>query len=812
MNYREETDLKKQPIATADVQRLEPSADIGLTAEQVQQRIAAGLANTPVKPPSKSLGAIIASNVFTYFNFIFVAIAVLLLVNGCYKDLTFMPVIIINTLIGIVQETRSKKLLDKMTMLNSPTTMVVRDGEQKKIKSDLLVADDIVVFKAGDQIPADAVVVEGKASVNEALLTGEADEIVKENGAELMSGSYIVSGSCKARLTKVGAESYISQLTIQAKKVKKGEQSEMIRSLNKIVKFAGFIIIPIGAALFYNSYVIKEIDYTQSIRTTVASVIGMIPEGLFLLASVTLAISAMRLARQKVLVHNMKCIETLARTDVLCVDKTGTITENTMQVTGLRAIGDVSEDELFALLSDFAAEQSADNITMAALKKYFTKPTAAKIVSHTDFSSEFKYSSVTFEKAAYVLGAPEWIMRDKYEQYREKIELDSRKGYRVLAFAKYDGKPDGKALTGECEPVALVLITNPVRETAPATFKFFADEGVEVKVISGDNPITVSEVAKQAGIANAEHYVDASTLTTDEAIYAAMKNYTVFGRVTPDQKRKFVRALQSQDKVVAMTGDGVNDILALKDADCSIAMASGSDAAVQAAQLVLLDSDFAHMTDVVMEGRQVVNNLERSGSLFLVKNIFSILLSIITILFGFVYPLTPPQITLIGAFTIGMPAFLLSQVPDHFLIKGHFMRNVLVKALPGGVTDVLVVVIAVIFGRIFEVSQGEIATASTILLSVVGIMVLRMISKPMSIYKWGILALSTVGIILAFTLFGWFFGTTSLSTKSILLCINFGIMADTFLRFFGFLIRGAERLTHKISSGKEGSEDKETAV
>ena len=795
--------MGKNSQQTVSVERIEPAADFGLTAEQVSERINAGMANTPVKPPSKSVGMIIASNVFTYFNFIFAAIAVVLLLSGCYKDLTFMPVIIINTLIGIIQETRSKKLLDKMTMLNSPTTMVIREGKREKIRSELLVADDIVVFKAGDQIPADAVVIEGKASVNEALLTGEADEIVKEHGAELMSGSFIVSGTCTARLTKVGAQSYISQLTLQAKKARTGEQSEMIRSLNKIVRIAGFIIIPIGALQFYNMYYIKDLGYTQSVRSTVASIIGMIPEGLFLLASVTLAISAMRLARHKVLVHDMKCIETLARTDVLCVDKTGTITENTMQVTGLEPVGQLKKEQLFTLLSDFAAEQSADNITMAALKQYFNKPSGANTVSHTDFSSEFKYSSVTFEKGAYVLGAPEWILKDSYEKYREKIELDSRKGYRVLAFAKYDGTPDGKALKGERELLALVLITNPVRETAPETFRFFAEQGVEVKVISGDNPITVSEVAKQAGIINADKYVDASTLTTDTAVFEAMKNYTVFGRVTPDQKRKFVKALQAQEKVVAMTGDGVNDILALKDADCSVAMASGSDAAVQAAQLVLLDSDFAHMTDVVMEGRQVVNNLERSGSLFLVKNIFSLLLSIVTLVFGFVYPLTPPQITLISAFTIGMPAFLLSQVPDHLLIHGHFMKNVIFKALPGGITDVAVVVAMVIFGQVFEVSQSEIATASTILLSIVGIMVLKIISKPMSSYKWAILALCVSGITMAFTLFGWFFGTTSLSTKSLLLCINFGIMADTLLRLIAFLLNGAEKMILKISSSRD---------
>jgi cation-transporting ATPase E len=436
---------------------------------------------------------------------------------------------------------------------------------------------------------------------------------------------------------------------------------------------------------------------------------------------------------------------------------------------------------------------------MAAMKQYFTEPTGAQIVSHTDFSSEFKYSSVTFEKKAYVLGAPEWVLREEYDKYREKIELDSRKGYRVLAFAEYDGKPDGKALKERSTPLALVLITNPVRKTAPATFKFFADEGVNVKVISGDNPITVSEVAKQAGIENADKYVDASTLTTDEAIYEAMKNYTVFGRVTPDQKRKFVKALQAQGRVVAMTGDGVNDILALKDADCSIAMASGSDAAVQAAQLVLLDSDFAHMTDVVMEGRQVVNNMERSGSLFLVKNIFSILLSVITLIFGVVYPLTPSQVTLISMFTIGIPAFLLSQVPDHYLIQGHFMRNVIVKALPGAVTDVVMVLAMVYFGKIFNVTTGEITTASTILMSVVGIMVLRNVSKPLSVYKWAVIILCVSGLTLSFRALGWVFGTTTLSTKTLLMCINFGIMADTFIRFVTFLLKGGEKMIFHLS-------------
>ncbi|MBO6162676.1 MAG: cation-translocating P-type ATPase [Eubacterium sp.] len=789
-------------IVKKEITRVEPAPDRGLTAAQVEERLNNGYANTPVESVSKSVGAIIAENVFTYFNLIFTLLAVFLIIAGSFKDLSFMPIIIFNTLIGIIQELRSKATLDKLTVLNAPTSKVIRDGVEQKIPSDQLVLDDIIIFRAGDQIPADAVVIEGKVSANEALLTGEADEIVKEDGATLMSGSFIVSGSCKARLVAVGADSYISQLTLQAKQQKSGEQSEMIRSLNRIVKIAGVIIIPLGGLQFFQAYGINGMSFQDSVRSTVASIIGMIPEGLFLLASITLVLSTVRLAGKKVLVHDMKCIEALARVDVLCVDKTGTITENTMKVTDYIPLGENKKEDIYNLLSDFAAEQAADNITMAALKNYFTTPTSSKILGHTDFSSEFKYSSVTMEKAAYVLGAPEFVLREDYASQRETIELYSRKGYRVLAFAEYEGTPDGKALTAACIPRALVLITNPVRSTAPATFDFFANEGVNVKVISGDNPITVSEVAKQAGVRGAEHYVDASTLTTDDAIDKAMSTYTVFGRVTPDQKRKFVKALQKQGHTVAMTGDGVNDILALKDADCSVAMASGSEAAVQAAQLVLLDSDFAHMPEVVMEGRQVVNNMERSGSLFLVKNIFSLILSLLAIGFGVTYPLTPSQLTLISAFTIGLPAFLLSQVPDHFMIQGRFMKNVILRALPGALTDVLIVVAMVIFGQIFNVSHEEIQTASTYLLCIVGIMIVIKISRPMTNFKRAVILLCIAGLILSVNLLRGVFGTVSLSTKSLLLCINFGIMADALMHFITFGLHSIEMLILKFGKNE----------
>ncbi|MBP7186321.1 MAG: cation-translocating P-type ATPase [Ruminococcus sp.] len=773
-----------------DPERFFAEPETGLTSQQVKQRFDEGLDNRPVESPSKSVRDIIADNVFTYFNLLFVVIASLLFFVGSYRDLTFLPIIISNTLIGIFQEMRSKSVLDKLNMLNAPVTTVIRDGEEKEVPSRELVLDDIAVFKAGDQISADAEVLSGYVSVNESLLTGESDEIAKNGGDKLMSGSYVVSGSCRARLEKVGRESYISQLTLQAKKTRKGEQSEMIRDLNRIVKIAGIVLIPIGILLFYQSYYVNHMTIKASVQSMVAAVLGMIPEGLYLVASATLAVSAMRLALNKVLVHDMKCIETLARVDVLCVDKTGTITENCMSVSKVvPAEEGMTEDAINGLISDFAAAQDADNETMSAIKGHFCEPTGELPVNITGFSSEFKYSSVTFKKGAYVMGAPEFVLKERYENYRAVIESYSRKGYRVLVFGRYSGIPDGKALETAVEPVCFIMLSNPIRENAPETFRYFAEQGVEIKVISGDNPVTVSEVAKQAGIQNAGSYIDASTLTTENAINDAVKRYTVFGRVTPEQKRMFVKALKRAGRTVAMTGDGVNDVLALKDADCSVAMASGSDAAAQAAQLVLLESDFAKMPEVVAEGRKVVNNLERSGSLFLVKNIFSLILSILTICFGISYPLFPAQISLISMFTIGIPAFFLSQMPNRDLIKGKFMSNILLKALPAGITDTLVVAAMIYFGNIFSVERSDIATASTILLSIVGLMIVFEICKPMDVYKMWLWLGCTVGLIFCMLFVSDFFSISSMSNRCILLCINFSIIAEPTLRYLTKFLR-----------------------
>ena len=676
----QETKILRKPVV-----RIETTADTGLTQAQVKERMEKGWSNAPVDSPSKTTKEIIISNVFTYFNLIFLVIAVLLLLVGAFRDLTFLPVIICNTLIGIIQEIRSKKVLDKLSVLNAPKATVVREGKLQTIPAEKAVLDDVVKFQAGNQICADATVIDGEVQVNESLLTGESDEITKKPGDTLMSGSFVVSGSCLGRLEQVGADSYISKLTLEAKATKEGEQSEMIRSLDKLVQIVGFLIIPIGIVLFGQQYLLGDSSIKTSMQAMVAAIIGMIPEGLYLLASVALVVSVMRLATKKVLVHDMKCIETLARVNVLCVDKTGTITENTMKVHDVVSLEPYEKEELpplKELLGDFAHAMSKDNITMAAMQEYFTQGSGQVATSVTSFSSAFKYSSVTFHTPSYVLGAPEFVLRDDYEIYKETIESYGSEGYRVLVFGRYEGTPDGKALTEAVVPYGLVLLANPIRKEAWETFQYFADQGVDIKVISGDNPVTVSKVASQAGIANADNYIDASQLKTPDDIKQAVLKYTVFGRVTPDQKRQFVRALKEAGKTVAMTGDGVNDVLALKDADCSIAMASGSDAAAQASQLVLLESNFSCMPSVVLEGRRVVNNIERSASLFLVKNIFSFLLSLFSMAFMITYPLEPSQISMVAMFTIGIPAFLLAMEPNKKMIEGHFLTNVLLKALP----------------------------------------------------------------------------------------------------------------------------------
>lgn len=776
----------------------------GLTDEEVRQRVEEGFTNRTDISTDKTTKEIVVSNVFTYFNLIFLVITILLIMVGSFRNLTFLPIIIGNTVIGIVQEIRAKKTLEKMSLLNAPHADVIRNGSVKQISTDELVKDDVILLTAGKQICADAVVISGNIQVNESLLTGEADEVEKTEGSTLMSGSFVVSGECYARLEKVGNESYISKLSLEAKSMGGKEQSEMIRSINLIVKWVGIVIIPIGLILFWQSHFVNGESITKSVTSTVAAIIGMIPEGLYLLTTVALALSTMKLARKKVLLHDMKSIETLARVDVLCVDKTGTITEPDMKLKEIFLCKNsgadgtqtaLTLDELKSLILDYANASVDNNATMLALKAYaaeaLTNNTSAlhrTAVSQQAFSSSLKYGSVTFSDGTYLLGAPEFIMHDDFSRIEEEIVPYADKGDRVLLFAKYDGENVENGINGSVTPLGFVALANPIRANAVKTFEYFKSQGVAIKVISGDNPRTVSQIAIQAGIENAESFVDAATLDTEDKIADAVNKYTVFGRVTPKQKKQLVKALQAKGHTVAMTGDGVNDILAMKDADCSVAMASGSEAAAQAAQVVLLDSDFAHMPDVVYEGRRVVNNIQRSASLFLVKNIFSLLLSLFSVILMVTYPLEPAQVSLISMFTIGVPGFLLALEQNKDRIKGRFITNVMLKALPGGLTDVIAVGALVVCGEVFCISDASIGTIATLVLSVVGFMILFKISEPLNRMKYAVIIGNIAGLVFSGFFLKKLFALTDLSNICILLMIVFGFAAESLFRNLTLLV------------------------
>lgn len=776
----------------------------GLSDEEVRQRVEEGFTNRTDISTDKTTKEIVISNVFTYFNLIFLVITILLIMVGSFRNLTFLPIIIGNTVIGIVQEIRAKKTLEKMSLLNAPHADVIRNGSVKQISTDELVKDDVILLTAGKQICADAVVISGNIQVNESLLTGEADEVEKTEGGTLMSGSFVVSGECYARLEKVGNESYISKLSLEAKSMGGKEQSEMIRSINLIVKWVGIVIIPIGLILFWQSHFVNGESITKSVTSTVAAIIGMIPEGLYLLTTVALALSTMKLARKKVLLHDMKSIETLARVDVLCVDKTGTITEPDMKLKEIFLCKNsgadgtqtaLTLDELKSLILDYANASVDNNATMLALKAYaaeaLTNNTSAlhrTAVSQQAFSSSLKYGSVTFSDGTYLLGAPEFIMHEDFARIEEEIIPYADKGDRVLLFARYNGENVENGINGSVTPLGFVALANPIRANAVKTFEYFKSQGVAIKVISGDNPRTVSRIAIQAGIESAESFVDAATLDTEDKIADAVNKYTVFGRVTPKQKKQLVKALQAKGHTVAMTGDGVNDILAMKDADCSVAMASGSEAAAQAAQVVLLDSDFAHMPDVVYEGRRVVNNIQRSASLFLVKNIFSLLLSLFSVILMVTYPLEPAQVSLISMFTIGVPGFLLALEQNKDRIKGHFITNVMLKALPGGLTDVIAVGALVVCGEVFCISDASIGTIATLVLSVVGFMILFKISEPLNGMKYAVIIGNIAGLVFSGFFLKKLFALTDLSNICILLMIVFGFAAESLFRNLTLLV------------------------
>lgn len=794
--FSHQTEVEKDQTSVKNITRYAPDYREGLTDEQVAERVHAQATNETIDPSFKTNKQIVLQNIFTYFNLIFIALAVLLCLVSSYKNLTFLPVILANTGIAIYQEIRSKKILDNLSVLNAAKVTVVRNGAANKIDMEELVLDDVILLETGQQIPADGYVLDGKLQVNEALLTGEADEIVKEVDDYLMSGSFVVSGKAYVRLDKVGYDSYISQLTAKAKKMGGGEQSEMIASLNKLIKWIGIIIIPIGITLFSQSYFFNGNTIKESVVAMEAALIGMIPEGLYLLTTIALAMSAARLAKQRVLLHDMKSIETLARVNVLCVDKTGTITENQMSVQKLViAKNEQAEQQatrIQELISDYAKAMANDNATMQAIKTYFNKPTDQEPLSILPFSSVQKFSSVTFADGVYVLGAPEMVLRERFETVKNEFNQYADQGYRVLVFGSYQGILSEALLEAEVIPLAYLLIANPIRKEAPDTFAYFKEQGVAIKVISGDNPQTVSTVALQAGIANADQYIDVSQLAEEDYL-SAVEKYTVFGRVKPEQKMQFVQLLK-QKNTVAMTGDGVNDILAMKEADCSIAMASGNEATIQAAQVALLDSDFSRMPEIVAEGRRVVNNIERSASLFLVKNIFSFLLSVFSVLFALTYPLEPSQITLISLFTIGLPSFLLALEENKNRIEGKFIVNVLEKAIPGGLTDMTVVGTLVVGGVILHLNKTDVSTASTMLLTAVGFLVLYKICHPLNQFRGRIILFCAAGILFSVVFLHKLFSISAISPVSILLLLILFFAADSIFRQYSRMIENYSQL------------------
>lgn len=768
----------------------------GLTQSEVRERIAAGKTNRADTSTGLTVKQIILSNTLTYFNLIFLVVTILLCIVGSFRNLTFLPIILWNIIVGIVQELRAKRTLDRMNLLNAPHAVVLRDGKQENVMSEDLVEGDTVLLSSGEQICADATVLDGNIQVNESLLTGESDEIDKNPGDTLLSGSFVVSGRCHARLDKVGNDSYISRLSAEAKTVDGYEQSEMVRSIDQIIKWVGLVIIPIGVVLFYQSFFLNGVTFRKSVTSMVAAILGMIPEGLYLLTTVALALSTMRLSKRKVLLHDMKSIETLARVDVLCVDKTGTITEPEMKVREV-----VFEDEdVTDRICDYALASTDNNATMQALQGWLPenaeqKHTAVEVIP---FTSAVKYGGIVFDDATFVFGAPEFIMRSAFDTIRDRVLPYTDRGYRALLFAKYEGSDLKEGLDGTVTPLAYVIFENPVRENAKKTFEYFRKQKVSVKVISGDNPKTVAEIARQAGIEGAGSYVDASTLETDADVGRALEEKTVFGRVTPKQKKQFVSALQRNGHTVAMTGDGVNDILAMKDADCSVAMASGSEATAQVAQVVLLDSDFKHMPDVVLEGRQVVNNIQRSASLFLVKNIFSLLMSLFSAILMFTYPLEPSQLSLVTGFTIGIPGFLLALEPTNERIRGHFLTNVFIKALPAGLTDMITVATLVVCGKVFGISDNEISTIATIILGAIGLIVLVRISHPFNRRKWAILWGNVAGLVFCFAFMKNLFAISHLTAANFMLAVIFIFAADSILRHLThFTERTARRVRRR---------------
>ena len=716
----------------------------GLSKDEVDKRIKEGNYNKAIDSVSKTTQEIVIDNVFTFFNLLNLVLAILIIIVKSYENALFMGIVISNTVIGIIQEVRAKKTIDKLSLVSASKAKVIRESKEVEVNTEDIVLDDIIKFSSGDEISVDSIVLKGSVEVNESLLTGEVDEILKVEGDTLLSGSFIVSGTCYAKADKVGEHSYASKITKEVKKRKK-VNSEIMKSLDKIIKYIAIIIVPIGLILFLKQMYVLNYGFKKSIVSTVAAIIGMIPEGLYLLTSISLAVSVIRLGRKKILVQELHCIETLARVDMICLDKTGTITEGKMEVREIIILDDKYNDEnINKIIGAITHTLDDENSTFNSLRRYFKENPNWEYKNKVPFSSERKWSGVSFkEEGSFVIGAPEFVLNEKYISIKNKVEEYSSKGYRVLLLSKYNKYLANDKLDDDIEKIALIIIEDKIRDNVEKTFEFFEKQGVKIKVISGDNPVTVSEIAKTAGIKNADKYVDASTLNNKDDINIAVDKYTVFGRVRPEKGH-----------TVAMTGDGVNDVLALKDSDCSIAMASGSDAARRTSQLVLTDSNFKSMPSVVKEGRRVINNIEKSASLFLVKTIYSFLLSILYLIIMKPYPFVPIQLTLISTLTIGIPSFFFALESNNNRIKKGFLRNIIKRALAGALTIVINILCIVFISYKINIPQSQVSSISAILTGFTGLVILYRVSIPFNSQRKLLFAFMTILFFSIVILFG----------------------------------------------------------
>lgn len=747
------------------IERFNPDINKGLTYEQVKKRKEDNLVNYDTSVPTKSIKRILFENFFTLFNFLNLFLALAIFLVGSYKNMLFMIIVIINTAISTIQEIHSKRVIDKLSIIAESKAKVIRDGKKEEIHINDIVLDDILELNTGNQISTDSIILDGKVQVNESCITGEPDSILKKVGDTLLSGSYIVSGKCIAKVEHIGEENYTAKISSGAKYVKK-INSEIMISLRKIIRVLAFAIIPIGITLFYTQLHIQALSLQDAVVKTVAAVIGMIPEGLVLLTSTVLAVSVIRLSKSKVLVQELYCIETLARVDTLCLDKTGTLTEGIMEVKDFIPLSK-SKDEMFNILSNIAISSDDENSTIEAIRAYFNNTSKAFTVNQKiDFSSDTKWSGINFkEEGSYVIGAPEFVLKNDFKLYKDKIDKYS-KDYRVLILAHSNDTFKNNKLPDNLNVIGIVLISDKIRKEASNTLKYFKEQGVDIKIISGDNPLTVSKIAKQVGIDEYDNYIDMSTLKSDDEIKNIATKYTIFGRVTPTQKEELIKSLKSNGKTVAMTGDGVNDILALKAADCSIAMANGSDATKNVSQLILLDSNFASMPKVVYEGRRTINNIERSASLFLVKTIYSTILALMFLFMQETYPFIPIQLTLISTVTIGIPSFILALEPNKERVKGNFLKNVISKSLPAGITVAISIFIISILNQNGYIPDEQYSSLSVIATGICGIILLFTLSKtrkgentklPISIFRFSLAIILTIIFIIGLTEFDWFF-------------------------------------------------------